>query len=252
MTARERIKIFASRLLRELRLIRRFSGWIVHLAGSPMLSDFYFHSALLTTSPAEAAQAVLGEHQEFAAEYAQVRKQLDAEAAAVESIYPAYYEVEDSTAFLLYMLVRQAKPSLALEVGVANGRSTQVILSALDANETGRLVSVDIDPEVGGAARGHPRWSLRVHTPGRSSSQQLRDLLVEVGSPGLFFHDAGHLYYEQYPEYLAVCEHMRPGGLFASDDVDMSYAFLDVTRSLNVKPVVLTDRRKVVGVFRRP
>jgi predicted O-methyltransferase YrrM len=188
----------------------------VHLAGTPRLFDFQLHSALLTASTADAAQAVLGESFDYAGEYARVRDRVDAEMAAVDRGYPDHFEVEDGTALLLYMLVRHAKPSLTVEVGVANGRSTQVILRALDANDAGRLVSVDIDPEVGGAARGHPRWSLRVHSPGRSSSNQLRDLFAEVGPPDLFFHDAMHWYYDQYPEYVTACEHMQPGSLFVA------------------------------------
>jgi predicted O-methyltransferase YrrM len=249
---RERLKISASRLLQQQPLNRWFSSRIVHLAGSPKLDEIDRHFALLTTSPAEAAQAVLGESGDYAREFGRVQGRLDRQTATIDRHYPDYYGVEDNTALLLYTLVRHAKPSLLVEVGVANGRSTQVILSALDANEAGQLVSVDIDPDAGGAARGHPRWSLRIHSPGRSSSQQLRNLLAEVGAPDLFFHDAMHTYYDQYAEYIAACEHMRPGSLFVSDDVDMSFAFTDLTRALRVEPVALTDRRKVVGVFRRP
>jgi len=239
VSARQRIKISASRLLQKQPFNRLFTKRIVHLAGSPTLNEIYHHSSLLTTSAEEAVEAVLGESVDYTDEYAQIRGRLATDAADAESTYAEYHGIEEETALLLYKLVRQTKPSLSLEVGVANGRSTQVILSALDANETGELVSVDIDSEVGGAARGHPRWSLRVHTPGRSASRQLRGLLAEVGPLDLFFHDAGHTYYEQCDEYLAACGHMRPGALFVSDDVDMSFAFLDLTRDLNVKPVAL-------------
>ena len=63
-----------------------------------------------------------------------------ADEPSTERRYPSFYDVEDGTAYLLYMLVRQAKPALAVEVGVADGRSTRIILSAMDANDVGRLV----------------------------------------------------------------------------------------------------------------
>jgi predicted O-methyltransferase YrrM len=216
------------------------------------MDQLYRYSALLTASPAEAADAVLGESVDYGDEYSQVRERLDVRMDSFGRRYPEYCMVEDATACLLYTLVRHTKPSLTVEVGVADGRSTQVILSALDANDSGRLVSVDISDDVGGGARGHPRWSLRVHASGRSSSAQLRRLFAEIGSPDLFFHDASHSYYDQYAEYLAVWEHMRPGSLFVSDDVDWSFAFYDLTVAFSVRPVVLTEGRKASGLFRRP
>jgi len=217
-----------------------------------MLHELYLRSALITLSPMEAAQAVLGESVNYAEEYAQAQVLLALQASGAHRRYPDYSEVEDGTAFLLYSLVRHAKPSLTIEVGVADGRSTQVILSALDANEGGRLISVDISDEVGGSAAGHPRWSLRVRSPGRSASRQLQDLLEEVGPPDLFFHDAAHSYYDQYADYLAAWQHMQPGSLFMSDDVDQSCAFIDLVTSCRVKPVILTERRKAAGLVLLP
>jgi predicted O-methyltransferase YrrM len=216
------------------------------------MHDLYRYSVLLTASPAQAAEAVLGESVDYGDEYSQVRERLDARMDSFGRRYPEYCMVEDATACLLYTLVRHTKPSLTVEVGVADGRSTQVILSALDANDAGRLVSVDISNDVGGGAGGHPRWSLRVHSPGRSSSEQLRRLFAQIGPPDLFFHDASHAYYDQYAEYLAAWGHMRPGSLFVSDDVDWSFAFYDLTTAFSVRPVVLTEGRKAAGLFRRP
>jgi predicted O-methyltransferase YrrM len=229
-----------------------FSRRVAHLVGPASMHEIYRYSALLTASPAEAAAAVLGDGADYGDEYARVRERLDVRLDSADRRYPDYYTVEDATASLLYTLVRHAKPSLAVEVGVADGRSTQVILSALDANGSGRLISVDVRKDVGGGARGHPRWSLRVHSPGRTSSRQLRRLFAEIGPPDLFFHDALHSYYDQYAEYLAAWEHMRPGSLFVSDDVDWSFAFYDLTTAFSVRPVVLTEGRKASGLFRRP
>jgi SAM-dependent methyltransferase/predicted O-methyltransferase YrrM len=200
----------------------------------------------------EAAQAVLGESVNYEEEYALAQGRLAPQTSGAYRRYPTTFEVEDGTAFLLYALVRHTKPSLTIEVGVADGRSTRVILSALDANAGGRLISVDISDDVGGSAAGHPRWSLRVHAPGRSSSRQLQSLLEEVGPPDLFFHDASHTYYDQYADYLAAWQHTQPGSLFMSDDVDQSCAFGDLVTSCGLKPVVLTERRKAAGVVLLP
>lgn len=245
------MRILASRMLQQ-RAFSWFSSRVAHLVGPASMHQIYLYSALLTASPTEASEAVLGESVDYGDEYRQVRERLDVRMDSVDKSYPDYCMVEDATACLLYTLVRHTKPSLAVEIGVADGRSTQVILSALDANDAGRLISVDVRNDVGGGARGHPRWSLRVHSPGRSSSQQLRRLFAETGPPDFFFHDASHAYYDQYAEYLAAWEHMRPGSLFVSDDVDWSFAFYDLTVAFSVRPVVLTEGRKATGLFRRP
>ena len=247
---REESKILVSRLLKHWPA-SRLSTRVVHLVGSPTLHEIYVESALLTTSPEEAAEAVLGESVDYAHEYAEVRDRVTRQRSE-GARYPDYYVVEEGTAYLLYMLVRHLKPALTVEVGVADGRSTEVILSALDTNDSGRLISIDIDEEAGAALAGHPRWQLRTHSPGRASSRQLGILLSEVGPPELFFHDAMHTYDGQYADYLAAWEHMRPGSLFVSDDVDESWAFVDLARRFRLTPVVLTDRRKAAGMLRRP
>jgi predicted O-methyltransferase YrrM len=248
---RERMKILAARLMQRWGPINRFSGRLAHLIGTPNLHLIEFHSALVTSSPEDAARGVIAESTDYADEYRRVRERLDGHDAEPRR-YPDVYAVGDGTAFLLYTLIRHEKPSLVLEVGVADGRSTQVILSALDANEAGRLVSVDITDEVGGGARGHPRWTLRVHTPGRASVAQLRNLLAEVGPPDLFFHDGSHGYPDQYGGFLAAWERMQPGSVLASDDVDWSFAFIHLVTAVGVKPVVLIDGLRAVGVVRHP
>jgi len=242
--------VTASRLLHR-RPFSSFGSRVAHLIAAPTLHDLYSRAALFSDSPAAVASAIVGEAIDYTSEYAVVKQRLHEQASATPSNYPDYFTIEDGTAALVYALVRHARPELAVEMGVADGRSTQVILSALDANGVGRLVSVDMKDDVGGAATGHPRWSLRVHSRERSDTQ-LRALLTEIGHPDLFFHDAGHSYYEQLGDYLAAWENMDSGGLLISDDVDHTWAFLDIARLADAKPFVLMDRRKAVGALIRP
>jgi predicted O-methyltransferase YrrM len=212
----------------------------------------YLRSGLLTTSAEQAAEAILGESIGYAEEYEQVQARIAEQSANAYLRYADYCAIEEATAYLLYMLIRHTRPSQVLELGVADGRSTQVILSALDANDHGRLLSVDITDEVGGLAAGHPRWRLHVRSRGRSSRRELKELLADVGPPDLFFHDAMHTYHEQYADYLDALDYMLPGSVFVSDDVDHSFAFLDIMVKVGVEPVVLVDSRKAVGAFLLP
>ena len=250
MKSRESLKIMLSRLLHD-RPLANVSSRVAHLVSPPTLHELYVQSALLTTVVDDAVEAIVDGGVSYAQEYAEVRARIAREASEASQHYPDNWAIEEGTGYLLYTLVRSTKPSLAIEVGVADGRSTQVILSALDANESGHLVSVDIKHDVGGAAVGHPRWELRTRTPGGRATRQLRELLEDVEAPGFFFHDAGHTYYEQYADYLVAWERMRPGGILMSDDVDWSWAFIDFARRFALNPVVLTDGRKAAGVVIR-
>lgn len=250
--AKHRIGVPLSRVLHQWPVVKDMSRAVAHFVGRPTLHDIYVDSSLLTISAEQAAEAVLGERMGYAQEYEHVRERIAEQATNAPLRYPDFFAVEETTAYLLYMLVRHVRPSQTLEIGVADGLSTQVILSALDANDHGRLTSVDISDDVGGAARDHPRWHLHVRATGRSSRRELQDLLADMGPLDLFFHDAGHKYHDQYADYVDALDHMLPGSLFVSDDVDWSWAFLDITRNAGIKPVVLVDRRKAVGTFLLP
>jgi predicted O-methyltransferase YrrM len=243
---REQLKITVSRLLAEGPL-RNATDRVLHITAPPTLHAIFTRSDLLTASAADATTGLLGEEVDYRDEY----EALEAPSNAGPDVYPDYYKVGDATNYLLYSLVRHLKPRLMVEVGVADGRSTQTTLTAMDVNDVGRLVSVDIAADVGGAARGHSRWALHVHSVAHASSQ-LGDLLDRIGPVDAFFHDAGHTYASQYADYLVGYRALRPGGVFISDDVDWSWAFLDLTLTHGIRPIVLSDVRKAVGLFVRP
>ena len=246
---RDQAKLLSSALLLR-RPLAGVSTRISHLVGSPTLHDLYIKAAVMTGSPTTAGTAIMGEDVVRLEEYEEVRDRLAERWSASQRRYPDFCPMGTGTAYLLYMLVRRVRPSLTVEVGVADGVSTAVILSALDANAHGRLVSVDVDADAGVIAARHPRWRLRTHRPKDLRSRQLRNLLAEIGPPDLFFHDAMHTYYAQYGEFCAALDHMQTGGVFISDDVDHSWAFVDLVNSRQVEPVVLVDGRKAVGAFR--
>ena len=81
---------------------------------------------------------------------------------------------------LLYALVRALQPAHVLEIGVFSGVSSLHLLTALQANATGDLLSYDIDPAAGDAVpdefEGH--WSL-VIDDARTAQLPAADLIFE-------------------------------------------------------------------------
>ncbi len=139
----------------------------------------------------------------------------------------------------LYGLVRERQPEVLVETGVGNGVSTTALLAALDANESGRLYSIDWPEHVGsngdfwpgkkGAVvpRGREsgwlvppelrgRWEL---TTGRSQDA-LPPLLDRLGQIDFFLHDGEHSYECMTFEFELAWQHLRPTGILVVDDGD--------------------------------
>ena len=116
-----------------------------------------------------------------------------------------------------------ARPTVAVEIGVARGYSSAAILGALETNGEGRLHSIDLPPLeedvafVGKAvpAKLRERWQLRLG-PSRT---ELPRLLAELGRCEFFFHDGDHSYESQFGDLRTVWPYVPAGGYLVVDDV---------------------------------
>lgn len=150
-------------------------------------------------------------------------------------------------AAFLFLTVRKFVPSVVVETGVAQGISSYVILKALQLNGKGKLISIDLpnrNPEGyvycdGTRDRTYvPRglepgwlvpselrtfWELKL---GRSS-EVLPTIKDDVN---VFYHDSEHSYQNMTFEYEWAYNHLKEGGILASDDVGWNEAFFDFTR----------------------
>ena len=143
----------------------------------------------------------------------------------------------------LYMLVRFAKPSVVLETGVFDGISSAVTLQALEDNQKGGLVSIDLPARkpIDGStdrmtdttlpARESPGWAIpdylrhRFHLLEGDSRECLPRLLEQYPEIDIFFHDSLHTLEHQYFEYTTAWPHIASGGLLVSDDIFFNSAF---------------------------
>jgi predicted O-methyltransferase YrrM len=162
--------------------------------------------------------------------------------------HPLDFRVESETGLALYSLVRQRRPTLVVETGVANGYSTVLILSALNRNGHGRLLSVDVSANVASLVRDQEmeRWVLSV-LPRRRRRRALTALLGGGSEIDLFIHDSDHSYSWQALEYAIAWKRLSREGILLSDDVDSSRAFFDFCARNVLRPVLLMDRRKLIG-----
>lgn len=166
--------------------------------------------------------------------------------------YPDFYAVGGRSAELLGKLARAARATVILETGVADGASTEALLSALDSSGPGMLHSVDISPDVGARVTDRRNWRLHVTDGTPTALAAVADGLHHLD---MFLHDSGHGLDHQMAEYRIAWRNLRPGGLLCSDDIDWSPAFSDFCRRAGVPFAVLAEVMpfpKFFGVARRP
>jgi len=216
---------------------------------APTVMEFTRSGRALVTSAATFLEELgwqTADVEQVLGEYQEVAERLADRYAEIELFYPGTWGVEAETSAVLYGLSRLLKPQSVVETGVADGRSSWLILSALERNGRGLLHSFDIDRTVGRLVGEHPQWQLEIldrDAPEASFSRALE----RVGHIDLFFHDSNHQYLPQLFEYEQAWPRMTKRGVFASDDVECSRAFLDFCRDHGQRPTFLFDSRKITG-----
>jgi predicted O-methyltransferase YrrM len=167
--------------------------------------------------------------------------------------YPSIVVMGRTHLRLIYKALRLQRPERVVETGVADGRSSRTILSALAANHTGQLTSFDVAEDVGSLVEPtlRSRWELVV-LPASGRREALEGRLATVAPFDVFLHDSDHSYAWQSFEYRIGFAGLRPGGLLLSDDIDGSFAFLDFVDQRRLAALACVGSLKVMGVVRKP
>jgi hypothetical protein len=129
-----------------------------------------------------------------------------------------------------------------LETGVAYGVTTALFLLAMERNNAGRLISIDLPPllDTEGSYVGvavpqelRHRWTLK-----RGASRRwLPQVLNEVGEVGLFLADDATVLSLQKYEFSTAWPRVKSGGVVIVDDV--GERFWNFLRSVQTGPVHL-------------
>lgn len=137
----------------------------------------------------------------------------------------------------LYVVARLAEPTMVVETGVASGKSSALLLLALQHNGKGRMVSIDLPNPPGDilpdGALTHtgerpvgwlvpdylrPRWELRLG----DARTLLPQVVAEVSAIGLFFHDSLHTREHVLFELRTVAPKLHPPATVLVDNVDIA------------------------------
>lgn len=160
---------------------------------------------------------------------------------------------------LLYYVVRLSMPRIVIETGVYWGISSAFLLAGLHDNGFGNLYSVDLpggtqEPLKPNESTGfvvpsdlRNRWTLKL---GRVRNI-IPQLMKQLPSVDLYFHDADHSYGEMIWEFDTFLRWSMGGSLLVADDIDANSAYFDFARMHpeSVEPLGVLARR--VGLLRR-
>ncbi len=161
-----------------------------------------------------------------------------------DRIYGSNYDCESGLASFLHAYILLLKPKVIIETGVANGITTNVIMSALEITG-GELHSFDIDKKCENAYTGPGRWFF--HHLLKPYSNSLNKEVKEIQGVELWIHDSNHGYSWQRFEYALAYEKLLKRGLLVSDDIDASPAFGIAAEKNWAKSVGIFDKRKFFG-----
>lgn len=229
-------------------------GAILHRRMRPILFDFRREAEFQTVSPWAFFAHIFPSApiQEYEREFQEVlgSRPFPPERATP---YRPITGISDVEGLVYYSLIRQARPEIVVETGVANGRSSTFMLEALERNGHGRLISIDIAADVGALipAALRSRWELRV-LPTRGKKPAFRATMGSIPPIDVFVHDSDHSYGWQWLEYEEAWRRMTAGGFLLADDADSCYALLDFARAQNSRTTNLVTEKNVLGSLRKP
>jgi caffeoyl-CoA O-methyltransferase len=122
---------------------------------------------------------------------------------------------EHEVSFFLRALTRLAKPRLIIETGSFHGFTTVALAAALQDNDRGKVISLELDPVAAAVAReriasaGLSRWAtVTVASSLEWSPEEPIDMA---------FLDAGSGWHRAH-EFMHLRDHMHPGTLVAVHD----------------------------------
>lgn len=156
-----------------------------------------------------------------------------------------------SCSLLLYHIIRWLQPAIVVETGVANGVTSTFILSAMDANNKGKLYSIDWPghtdltfvpegKEIGWMVPDQlrKRWTLEI----ARSEEKLVPILEGLREIDIFLHDSDHSYETMMYEYKAAWPYLIRDGLLLSDDVKMNTAFDEFAKDMSRLTMIYKGR----------
>ena len=142
--------------------------------------------------------------------------------------FPNHYNADNSLSLICYALTRYLKPNAVLETGVAYGITSAIVLLAMERNDCGKLMSIDLpplsDPFGSYIGLGVPeylrkRWSLYLG----STRQCLPKVVRNIKNMGIFISDSANVYTIQRREFETVWKSLSSDGVMVFNNISRKF-----------------------------
>ncbi len=167
-----------------------------------------------------------------------------------KSFFNPIYDLGSGMSEFIFLCVLIKKPQFVLETGVAAGVSTDSILSAMQLNKSGCLVSLDITEKVGELIDDElkARWRLEI-LPELAREKSFVEILKSNNQASIFLHDSDHSASWQIKEFSHVVQHLPGVELILFDDISQELINLIIADYANYQILVIDENRKYSAII---
>ena len=150
----------------------------------------------------------------------------------------------------VFLCILVKKPLMVIETGVAAGVSTNAMLSALQINGAGNLLSLDITQKVGELVDDNlkTRWKLEI-LPELARENSFAKYLKENNGATIFLHDSDHSGAWQIKEFNNVVRHLPGIELILFDDISQDLIDFTTSNHADYRIIVIDENRKYSAII---
>lgn len=169
-----------------------------------------------------------------------------------KSFFGPEYDAGPNMTKLLYLVCRVIKPNLVVETGVASGVSSNCVLDALQTNEAGKLISIDITENVGELieARLQTRWNLKI-LPRTFRRRAFVRFIKTTPGIEIFIHDSDHSEVWQKIEFLTVMNLSPATKILIFDDITQGVIHQAKSHFPDLEMFLIKEDNKTAAFFVR-
>lgn len=166
------------------------------------------------------------------------------------SFFNPIYDLGPGMSEFIFLCIVTKKPQFVIETGVAAGVSTDSILSAMQLNKSGCLVSLDITEKVGELIDDElkARWRLEI-LPELAREKSFVEILKSNHQASIFLHDSDHSASWQIKEFSHVVQHLPGVALILFDDISQELINLIIADYANYQILVIDENRKYSAII---
>lgn len=233
---------FIKKIIKKLIGKRNYYKWLT----LNRIHFFLLKSGLISNKEFKEYRAEL-EKDNFIKEMFSKRKSFLMAKIAANSSY-SFGGMDITPAVYLYSLIRRYKPRIIIETGVNNGFSTAFILKALNNNNEGKLISVDMPGEVFSDPDFWKEMKKPQQSPGWTVPEDLKDrweliagdsrehlplVFSRIELLDIFLHDGLHTYDNMFWEFEEAYKRLHKGGFLISDDITHNNSMFDFAKKIH-------------------